>query len=309
MTRKIFVFGVTGNQGRSTAEALIKGGGYEVYGLTRNKESKSAKELALLGINLVQGDLDDPASYESALAGMDGAFLNVDFWAHYKGDNPHEARDAEIRLAKAAVDALHRAKVGHVVYSTLESLKPRFELPHFDSKGHVTTYIKSIDLPATNLFTSAYYSNILYSHFNAPNSKTGDTYVIPFINSDETRVPGYAVEQTGLWVKAALDNPDKWIRKDMYACGDKPKTAEMAAIIGEVTGLKVETAHRTPHWVEGKEARALVSEELWLNQLAFEKGLVVRDVQKSREIVPEQWDFRAWAQRNADALKKKFEEA
>ena len=44
---KVFVTMVTGDQGGSVARYLIKDGGFEVYGLTRNPDSDAAKGVSL----------------------------------------------------------------------------------------------------------------------------------------------------------------------------------------------------------------------------------------------------------------------
>lgn len=56
-------------------------------------------------------------------------------WANYNGKNPDWAAAAEVRQSTEAINAAMRAKVQHVVYSTLESYLPRQPLPHFDAKA------------------------------------------------------------------------------------------------------------------------------------------------------------------------------
>lgn len=86
-SKSIFVFTVTGDQGRSVA-LILKQAGWEVTGLTRSTDSPSAKgespltsdldecvethllpALAQQGIKLVQGDLNHPESFTKHLAG------------------------------------------------------------------------------------------------------------------------------------------------------------------------------------------------------------------------------------------------
>jgi len=61
----ILVSGATGQQGGAVARELLTRG-YPIRALTRNPESPSAGELAKLGAELFQGDLDDAASLEKA---------------------------------------------------------------------------------------------------------------------------------------------------------------------------------------------------------------------------------------------------
>jgi len=51
--KKIFVFLVTGDQGKSAANYLIRDG-FDVYGLTRNTESEKAKGMSALVLALTR---------------------------------------------------------------------------------------------------------------------------------------------------------------------------------------------------------------------------------------------------------------
>lgn len=42
------------------------------------------------------------------------------------------------------------------------------------------------------------------------------------------RIVSYAVEQTGLWVKAASNDPKRWIGKDVEVCSEISTLSDMA---------------------------------------------------------------------------------
>src|ERR1700759_512868 len=71
--RTILITGVTGNQGGAVAQAL-QGSGFHLRGLSRSPDSQRATALALQGVDIVQGDLDDEATLRRALAGAWGVF-------------------------------------------------------------------------------------------------------------------------------------------------------------------------------------------------------------------------------------------
>lgn len=54
-------------------------------------------------------------------------------WTFYNGDNLHDAKNKETALARSVIDQIKNAKVGLLVYSTLESCN--HEIPHFESKS------------------------------------------------------------------------------------------------------------------------------------------------------------------------------
>ena len=66
------VMGITGRVGGATAEHLLAHG-KEVRALVRNREKTSG--WANQGVELVDGDWNDPASIERALKGVEGAFV------------------------------------------------------------------------------------------------------------------------------------------------------------------------------------------------------------------------------------------
>ena len=64
----VLVAGATGRQGGAVVRHL-RAKGWKLRALTRNPDSYAARQLAERGIELVQGDLDDPGSLERAARG------------------------------------------------------------------------------------------------------------------------------------------------------------------------------------------------------------------------------------------------
>ncbi|KAL1412596.1 hypothetical protein Q8F55_000343 [Vanrija albida] len=293
--RKVVVFGITGVQGMSVARALLSDPEQEwaVVGITRDAGSRGSKAAAELGVTLAQGDLDDPASYAPALEGAYGAFINANYWATYRGDNAAEAKATEIKQSSSAVDAALAAGVKHIVYSALESFAPAQELPHFDSKAAVVAHLKKAGAPATPLYTSLYYSNILLG--SGP---------VDFPFPADIVIPAFDAGQVGLWARAALRDPT-WIGKDMYAAGDNITAGEMARALSDVVGKPVQARDLSREEFYALDKDGKIDHELWLNYLAIVEGRWKRDVQASREIVPEAWDFKTWAE-NTPGVKVRF---
>ena len=64
----ILITGATGQQGGATARALLAEG-HNVVAMTRDPSSAKAEELAALGAEVIQADLNDEASLRVALEG------------------------------------------------------------------------------------------------------------------------------------------------------------------------------------------------------------------------------------------------
>ncbi|BEJ07042.1 hypothetical protein CcaverHIS641_0403110 [Cutaneotrichosporon cavernicola] len=285
---KVIIFGVTGVQGASVARALLTNPKFSVWGVTRNPASKSSQEMEKLGVNLIKGDLGDASSYADALKGAAGVFLNVNcevpfgradsVWAHYKGNNADEARDIEMAQSNAAVDACKAAGVGLVVYSALESVG-KFPIPHFDAKAEVVKYIKAQGVPATILYSSYYFTNLL----SAKLEERGDEIVLKLPLPDDTVIPAFNPNQIGLFARLAFENPQEWTGK-FYS--DR-KYVTMGVSRDDFLALPGE-----------------MDQELWLNYRAFVDGLMSRNPEESRKLVPEVQDFTTWVKADKDAVAK-----
>jgi uncharacterized protein YbjT (DUF2867 family) len=119
MERKVIaVVGATGAQGGSLVRAILADptGGFTARAITRHADSQKASELASLGAEIVEADLDDAASLERAFAGAYGAFCVTNFWEHF---SPEKELEQARHMAKAA----RVAGVRHVIWSTLEDTR------------------------------------------------------------------------------------------------------------------------------------------------------------------------------------------
>ncbi|MEA2462544.1 MAG: hypothetical protein QOJ98_291, partial [Acidobacteriota bacterium] len=135
--KKILVVGATGAQGGSVARNLLARGRFDVRALTRNANSPAAQELRALGAEIVQGDLDDPASIRVAVEGCYGVFGVTNFWEHFQ-------REAE--QGRNLVAAVADAGVQHFVFSTLPPVEKAtngaLRSPHFDIKAEHEEYAR-----------------------------------------------------------------------------------------------------------------------------------------------------------------------
>jgi hypothetical protein len=200
-------------------------------------------ELTNMGVKVVKGDLENVSSYAQHLEGMDGAFINADcewyllplldladrdaVWAKYytNGFDAPAAGKYEETCSRSATDACVKAGVKHMVYSTLEDIPDKLTCEHLNSKARglssflahhfaswyraVTKYMEENKLPVTQLYTSTYYSNV--TKFYQLEKKDDGSFLLTTPIPDDCGLVIFAVEQTGLWVRAAFKDPAKWI--------------------------------------------------------------------------------------------------
>ncbi|HET9735755.1 MAG TPA: NmrA/HSCARG family protein, partial [Burkholderiales bacterium] len=198
----IAVIGATGAQGGSLVRAILAdpAGGFSVRAITRKVDSAKARELASLGAEVVQADLDDAASLERAFAGAYGAFCVTNFWEHFSAEK-------EVVQARNMAQAAKAAGVQHVVWSTLEdtrkwvplsdsrlpTLQGKYKVPHFDGKGEADQLFYG--LPTTYLVTSFYWDNFIY--FGMGPKKGADGKLGIAFPMGDKKLPGIAAEDIG----------------------------------------------------------------------------------------------------------------
>src|SRR5215467_2486395 len=108
MPLTVLVAGATGRF-RPIVPLLLERG-HHVRAGTRDRDSAAARELAVLGAELVVCDFDDPSTIEDAARGADAVFASGT--AHRVGP------DGEVRHGNNLVEAMNAAVIGHVVYTS-----------------------------------------------------------------------------------------------------------------------------------------------------------------------------------------------
>src|SRR3954453_5317601 len=83
--KTIVVVGATGAQGGGLVRAILSDseGPFRPRALTRNPRSDKAAELARIGAEVVEADLDDAESVKRAFAGAYAAYCVTNFWEHF----------------------------------------------------------------------------------------------------------------------------------------------------------------------------------------------------------------------------------
>jgi uncharacterized protein YbjT (DUF2867 family) len=78
--KTVLVTGATGRQGGAVIGSMLPKG-WKLRALTRNPSNIAAQNLARKGIEVIQGDMEDPASLARAARGVYGIYSVQDFWS------------------------------------------------------------------------------------------------------------------------------------------------------------------------------------------------------------------------------------
>ena len=158
----IAVTGATGAQGGGLARAILDdpSGEFALRAVTRDPGKDAARALADRGAEVVQADLDDEASLQSAFDGAYGAYCLTNFWEHFSGER-ETAQGGNLARAAAA------AGVQHAIWSTFEdvrksipldddrmpTLQEKYKVVHFDAKADADHFFTDAGVPTTFLLT------------------------------------------------------------------------------------------------------------------------------------------------------------
>jgi uncharacterized protein YbjT (DUF2867 family) len=273
----ILVTGATGKQGGAVARHLL-GDGWSVRALTRSPDKPEAENLRNLGAEIVQGDLDDPASISSAVAGVYGVFSVQQYWG--------KGVDVEVVEGKALADAAKKAGVAHFIYSSVGGAERKTGIPFFESKFQIETYIKKLNLK-WSIVRPAYFMD----NFLAPDTigriYTGD---FPFPLETEMSMQLVAVDDIGEMVKLMFDNPEIYLGKAIEIAGDELTGAQIAETLSKAIGKTV-TYREIP--VESLHEISADYEMMfdWMNRRGF-----AADIELLKEKLPSLKTLEAWAE-------------
>lgn len=275
MAKTVLVTGATGTQGGATARLLLSRG-HNVKALTRSADSASAARLRQLGVETVEGDLEDGASLGEAMAGCDAVFGM---------STPFEAgTEAEVRQGCNLADAAH-ATGTFLIFSSVAWAYGNTGIPHFDSKWKVEQHIAGLDVPHTVLGPAYFMQNIL-SPWTVPALREG-TLGMPV--SSGLRQPMIAVENIAEMAALAVEHPERLQNRRIDMASDTLTGPEAAAILTDVAGRPFRYQELPKNFLPSEDLRTMFE---W-----FENNKPAVDMDALRRTYPEVgWmSFREWA--------------
>jgi uncharacterized protein YbjT (DUF2867 family) len=314
----IAVVGATGAQGGGLVRAILEDarGRFAARAITRDPSSDKARELAALGAEIVQADVNDEDSLARAFAGAHGAFCVTFFWEHF---SPAKEKEHARNMAQAA----SRAKIQHLVWSTLEdsrtfvpldddrmpTLMGSYKVPHFDAKAEADRFFAEAGVPTTYLLTSFYWDNLI--HFGMgpqPQADGALSFVLPM---DQAKLPGIAAEDIGRCALGIFARGEEFVGKRVGIAGEHLSGAEMAAALTAALGKTVVHAAVSPEAYRGFGFPG--AEDLG-NMFQFNRDFApdfcrVRNVAESRELNPRLQTFAKWLERNKHRLPSQAQSA
>ncbi len=299
-SRTILVTGATGAQGGAAAEALI-GKGFTVRALVRDTGSSNAQALAEKGVELMQGDFDDPASLKTAMSGVHGVFS---MQMTPTPDDP----DVEVRTGRYLVEAARDAGVDTFVHTSVARAgeqaffvgwdENRWGRVYWNSKSTVNDLVRAAGFPHWTILKPA----LMMDNFIG--DKAGWMFpslargVLETALHEDTRMDLVATDDVGKFAAAAFAEPDHFNRQEIGLAAESLTMREVAQILSEVSGKSVPARALTEtEMLASGASEALVSSQAWANVEGYKV-----DIDGLKQWGVPLTSFRDWIAGRADRL-------
>ncbi|MGH8633867.1 MAG: NmrA/HSCARG family protein [Burkholderiales bacterium] len=307
----IAVVGATGNQGGGLVRAILadSSGAFAVRALTRDPESEKAQELAKLGAEVVQADLDSGPTLRAAFDGAYGAFCLTFYWEHF-------VPEKELVQAAAMAQAAQQAGLRHVVWSTLEdtrklvpltddrmpTLLEKYKVPHFDAKAEANRAFAQYGVQVTYMLTSFYWESLIYLGMGPKKGADGKLELT--LPMGDKRLAGIAAEDIGKCAFCIFKAGFDLLGKTVAFAGDHLTGAQMAAALSKELGQTVSYNPLSPE--QFRQLGTPGADELgnmFQYMQDFESEFcAARNLDSARAINPSLQTFGGWLGRNKDRI-------
>jgi len=307
----IAVVGATGAQGGGLVRAILgdSSGAFAVRALTRDVNSEKAQELAKLGAEVVEADLDIGPSLRAAFDGAYGAYCVTFFWDHF-------VPEKELVQAAAMAQAAKQAGLKHVVWSTLEdtrklvpltddrmpTLMEKYKVPHFDAKAEANRAFAQFGVPVTYMLTSLYWDNLIYGGMGPKKGADGKLELT--LPMGDKRLAGIAAEDIGRSAFCIFKAGFDLLGQTVGVAGDHVTGSQMAAALAKELGQAVSYKPLTPG--QYRQLGTPGAEELG-NMFQFMQDFEsefcgARNLDSARALNPSLQTFGGWLSKNKDRI-------
>lgn len=221
-----FVAGITGQVGGAAARKLLKQG-HQVRTLARDPQK--AAEWAKQGVEVRQGDLNDPTAVAAAQEGVQGAFLLMP---------PHLAHSPGFPEAKATIssyrEALQQSPPPRLVLLSSIGSEQNSGLGNITSTHLMEEALGDLPFPIAIVRAGGFIENFKFSLPRAQSSGWLDSFWTP----TDRPFPMIATADIGNQVADLLTNP--WDGKKIVELGSPVSADDLAHAMTEVLGRSVQ---------------------------------------------------------------------
>ena len=225
--KTLLITGATGRQGGAVLRHLLKQGGWRLRALVHRVDPRRIDGLKQQGVEVVQGDLEDVPSLESAVRGAYGVYSVQNFW--------EVGAPREVQQGKNLAAVAKKAGVKHFVYSSVGGAERNTGIPHWESKWEIENYIRRLGLPATILRPASFMEtyHILEVEVGILKGKLADP-----VRGDKP-YQTIATDDIGAFAALAFQRPQDFMGLELEIAGSELTNPEAAKVFSRVMGKPV----------------------------------------------------------------------
>lgn len=316
MSKKILVLGATGLQGFAAAEELVKQG-FNVRGLTSSGSNPKAEQLTSIGVEMVKGDLFDEESLYQAMIGMDGVlFIPV---------IPSITLTPEIQVGYNVLQAAERAGIQYLIHTSVARAGNHHEYAtwgkgmdstmrsYWLAKATVNEWIKASTIPHWSIFKPAYMMDVFLPPKVAGMHPLLNEGKIVSVTKSDTKIDMMNVEDQAKLITQAFKDFAPFDKQEIDLAGESLTFNEVAQVLSEVTGKKVEAFSFTAEEMRADKAYEAALVKAFKN---FDPALIVKanidsqewnntdgykvDIARANSFGVKLSSFKEWAERHKD---------
>ena len=278
--KNIFITGITGNQGSAVAKHQLEQNN-TIFGLTRNANSEKAKQWKAKGITVIEGNINNPDSFQSYLDQADAVYLVQAL----------QPKDKEILQGKQFIDSIKPESDTHLVYASVLGADLNTAVPHFESKFELENYIKSKNLNYTILRPASFYENHLFPRVASDIIK--GKYISPLNNLCKQQMIG--VDDIGKIASTVISNKEKYNNKTISIATDEWQIGEIPKVFSEAINKPVNYKKLLGFITRLAMGKDLSKMFKYMNQNDF---CVINNIQDVRDEFNISGDFKSWIYKN-----------
>ena len=220
--KRVLIAGATGRLGEIIDVLLARG--HSVRAMTRNPTSPAAGRLRAAGVDVVNGDFDDPGSLVAAATGADAMFATGT--AHRAGP------DGELRHGRNLADAAALSGIPHLVYTSGDGAAPDSQLGLFRVKHQVEQHIRSLAVPHT-ILAPVYFMENLFNPWNVAAFRGG---VFPSPINVDVPLQQVAIADVAALAAIAIERPEEFASRRITLASDQLTAVHGADALSRILG-------------------------------------------------------------------------
>lgn len=300
---KVFVCGVTGNQGGAVAAALLSKGA-AVQSISRDTSTPKAQAATAKGIKLAQGSFDDESSLATAISGCNAAFVNV-------ATNFFDP-SGEVKQGTNVLDALKAAGIQHVVYTSGLGCDAPEKLEAFDPDSFMASMCRNKQVLEEQVRSGFPRWTILRPGHFATNYLTprspqyGDFYETgEWANAlrKETKLAVIDMATVGAFAAAALaDDSGRFDGQELPLADELIPVDEILASLGRVSGRQL----RARFYTDQEVAELLKVMPPLLSHVNIRNQADFTDMERLKSFGVPLSSFDAFLDREQDAIRSAY---